>query len=133
MPLLYLLCVCVQVPFLQNSPLPFAHLSFSNDGKRLVAVHEDKILILDAFSGGHLLLSDWCLRAWQPRRPFGAAISKISVTSTGEGKMGMLSPPLREGVCVCVCVCVCEGGGGLQCPLACDSLLQQMVALFTCL
>jgi hypothetical protein len=46
----------VQVPFLQNSPLPFAHLSFSNDGKRLVAVHEDKILILDAFSGGHLLL-----------------------------------------------------------------------------
>lgn len=52
-----LVCPCpppllLQVPFLQNSPLPFAHLYFSNDGKQLVAVHEDKVLLLDAFTGG---------------------------------------------------------------------------------
>lgn len=36
---------------LRNSPVPFAHLHFSNDGKQLVAVHEGKIFVLDAFTG----------------------------------------------------------------------------------
>lgn len=41
-----------QVPELHHSPVPFAHLAFSNDGKTLVAVVEGRILILDAFTGG---------------------------------------------------------------------------------
>lgn len=31
--------------------MPFAHLHFSNDGEQLVAVHEGKIFVLDAFTG----------------------------------------------------------------------------------
>lgn len=36
---------------MNNTPVPFAHLYFSNDGKQMVAVHMDKIFVLDAFTG----------------------------------------------------------------------------------
>lgn len=35
----------------QHSPVPFAHLAFTNDGKTLLAVAEGRILLLDAFTG----------------------------------------------------------------------------------
>lgn len=40
-----------QVPDLINSPVPFSHLSFSNDGKSLLGVAEGKIFVLDAYVG----------------------------------------------------------------------------------
>eukprot|EP00878_Enallax_costatus_P013899 GHUV01014534.1.p1 GENE.GHUV01014534.1~~GHUV01014534.1.p1 ORF type:complete len:275 (+),score=51.67 GHUV01014534.1:210-1034(+) len=36
---------------LRNSPVPFSHISFSNDGKTMIAVAEGKIFVLDAFTG----------------------------------------------------------------------------------
>lgn len=42
------------VPDLKQSPVPFARLAFSNDGKLLLAVAEGKAYVLDAFSGGLL-------------------------------------------------------------------------------
>lgn len=51
------LCACVQLAELRNSPVPFAHLCFSNDGKVLVAVHEGRIFVLDAFSGAWACMS----------------------------------------------------------------------------
>jgi hypothetical protein len=42
---------CLQVPDLRNSPVPFTHLSFSNDGKLLLGVAEGRVFVLDAFTG----------------------------------------------------------------------------------
>jgi COMPASS component SWD2 len=39
------------VPDLRASPVPFSHLRFSPDGKRLLAVAEGRIFVLDAFTG----------------------------------------------------------------------------------
>ena len=39
------------VPELRASPVPFSHLRFSADGKRLLAVAEGRIFVLDAFEG----------------------------------------------------------------------------------
>jgi hypothetical protein len=41
----------LQVPDLRNSPVPFTHLSFSNDGKLLLGVAEGRVFVLDAFTG----------------------------------------------------------------------------------
>ena len=41
----------LQVEELRNSPLPFSHLSFSNDGNSLLAVAESKVLVLNAYDG----------------------------------------------------------------------------------
>ncbi|WIA36692.1 hypothetical protein OEZ86_007970 [Tetradesmus obliquus] len=42
------------VPDLRNSPVPFTHLSFSNDGKLLLGVAEGRAFVLDAFTGSLL-------------------------------------------------------------------------------
>jgi hypothetical protein len=39
---------------LRNSPVPFTHLSFSNDGKLLLGVAEGRVFVLDAFTGSLL-------------------------------------------------------------------------------
>jgi WD40 repeat protein len=39
------------VPDLRASPVPFSHLRFSPDGKRLLAVAEGRVYVLDAFTG----------------------------------------------------------------------------------
>jgi COMPASS component SWD2 len=43
------------VPELRASPVPFSHLRFSADGKKLLAVAEGRIYVLDAFDGKVLL------------------------------------------------------------------------------
>jgi hypothetical protein len=48
-----------QVPDLRNSPVPFTHLSFSNEGKELLGVAEGKVFVMDAFTGKSAPIVPW--------------------------------------------------------------------------
>jgi WD40 repeat protein len=65
-----------QIAECRNSPLPFSHLSFSNDGKYLLAVVESRVYVLDAFEGG--VVQKWSNGTPEAGTPPEASISHDS-------------------------------------------------------
>jgi hypothetical protein len=82
----------MQVEELRNSPLPFSHLSFSNDGNSLLAVAESKVFVLNAYNGN-------VVRKFSNGTPEGGQAPEAALSADGQFVMsgGFLLGPGTYG------------------------------------